>query len=64
MIPLVINTSDLTERVKEEFSNLVDGPTESVIKEVIDRIFDSVGEPYLRLSVKDFVDCEIIDRSD
>ena len=47
----------MTERVREEFSNLEDGPTEYVITEVVDRIFDSIGKPYLRLSVKDFVDC-------
>ena len=49
----------MTERVKEEFSNLEDGPTEYVITEVVDRIFDSIGEPYLRLRLKDFVDCDI-----
>jgi hypothetical protein len=54
LVPFVINTSDLTERVKEEFSNLVDGPTEYVITEVVGRMFDSIGEPYLRLRVKRF----------
>ena len=54
MVPFVINTSDLTERVKEEFSNLEDGPAEYVIKEVVDRIFDSIGEPYLGLRVNRF----------
>ena len=56
LVPLVINASDLTERVKEELSDAENGPTEYVIIEVVCRIFDSIDEQYLRLSVRGFVD--------
>ena len=50
MAQFVIDDTDLTGRVEEEFFNLENGLGEHVIKEVVGRIFDSIGKPFLRLS--------------
>jgi hypothetical protein len=52
--PFTIDVADLTARVKEEFFSLGDGAQDYVVKEVLSKIFDSVGKPYLRLRVRDF----------
>ena len=59
IVPFCINASDMTGRVKEEFFNLEDGQANYVMPEIIDRIFDSIGESYLKLKVRDLVDWEI-----
>jgi hypothetical protein len=48
-----------TGRVEEEFFNLENGLGEHVIREVVGRIFDSIGKPFLRLSVRDSVEWDI-----
>jgi len=59
LVPFVIDDSDITGRVNDEFFNLEDGDADTVITEVVGRIFDSIDEPYIRLSVRDFVSCVI-----
>jgi hypothetical protein len=59
LIPFVIDDSDLTGRVEEEFYNLEDGLGEHVMREVIGIIFDSIGKSFLRLSVKASVEWDI-----
>jgi hypothetical protein len=49
MAPFVIDNTDLTGRVEEEFDELEDGLCDHVMREVVDRIFDSIGKPFLRL---------------
>jgi hypothetical protein len=39
--------------------NLENGLGEHVIREVVGRIFDSIGKPFLRLSVRDSVEWDI-----
>ena len=51
LVPLVINTSYLIERVKDGFPNLEDSSTEYVITEVVGTMVVIV--------VKNFVDCSI-----
>jgi hypothetical protein len=50
MAQFVIDDTDLTGRVEEEFDELEDGLWDHVMREVVDRIFDSIGKPFLRLS--------------
>jgi hypothetical protein len=59
LILFVIDTSDLTERVEEEFFNLEDSLREFVMTVVVGKIFNSIGKTYPRVSVRDFVEWEI-----
>jgi hypothetical protein len=49
----------LSREVKEELESLDYEVADHVMKEVIGRIFDSIGELYLRLSVRGHVDWEM-----
>jgi len=54
-----IDSRDLSREVKEELESLDYEAADYVMKEVIGRIFDSIGELYLRLSVRGHVDWEM-----
>lgn len=54
-----IDSRDLSRRVKEELESLDYEEADYVMKEVIGRVFDSIGELYLRLSVRRHVDWEM-----
>lgn len=54
-----IDPRDLPRRVIEELESLDYETADYVMKEVIGRIFDSIGELYLRLSVRCHVDWEM-----
>jgi hypothetical protein len=49
LVPFVINTSYLIERVKDGFSNLEDSSTEYVITEVVGTMFGSNSKPYPKI---------------
>jgi hypothetical protein len=52
MEPFIIDDSDLTGRVEEEFFNLAKLLGDYVTTEIVARIFDSFGKLYLRVSVR------------
>ena len=54
-----IDPSDLSMRIIEELENMDFELADYVMKEVIGRIFDSIGEPYLQLSVRRHMDWEL-----
>jgi hypothetical protein len=54
-----IDSRDLPRRVIEELESLDYETADYVMKEVIGRIFDSIGELYLRVSVRRHVDWEM-----
>ena len=60
LVPFIIDTSDLTGRVAEEYINLEDDSAwDYVTTDVVCRIFDSIGKPYVRVRVRDFVKWKI-----
>jgi hypothetical protein len=59
LVRFPIDTSDLTGRVADEFINLEDSVWDYVVTDVIGRIFDSIGKPYVRVRVRDFVKWKI-----
>jgi hypothetical protein len=62
--PFEIDSSDLSKRVKKELDGLDYDAEEYVEKEVVGRIFDSIGEHYLKLSVRGHLDWELTSRSE
>ena len=62
LVRFPIDASDLTGRVAEEYINLEDDSVwDYVTTDVVGRIFDSIGKPYVRVRVRvrDFVKWEI-----
>lgn len=57
--PFYIDPGDLSREIVEELQNLDYKEEDYVLKEVIGRIFDSIGEPYLTLSARDHLDWEL-----
>ena len=56
---LIINLSNLSTRIKQELVDLNNEALDYVLREAIDKIFESINERYFRLNVRRLLQWEI-----